>query len=286
MIGLMEKNVLEKNFPFKLFFDDGLCGCSPHWHDEVEIIYIVKGSVKVGVNNNTYLLNTEDVLLIGGGDIHYFLPVKGSNRVVIQFKMSIFKNFSSDEEESKALRPVFDNSNRISSKWPKDAKTEIGKQIQGLIDEYTDRYDGYKLALKARLYDLVVMLIRKVPIDKSLNEEETLQKENLRRLENTFTYVEKNYQSEIKLENAASAAGFSIYHFARFFKQNMGMTFVQYLNNFKITKAEWLLMNEETTITDIAFRSGFNSVKTFNRVFKQISGNSPTEYKKQNMRIT
>lgn len=286
MVGWMEKNVLEKNFPFKLFFDDGLGGCSPHWHDEVEIIYIVEGKVKVGVNNNIYLLNNGDILLIGAGDIHYFLPVKGSNRVVIQFNMTIFQNFTSDDEEKKTIGPVFDNSNRISSKWPIDAKDEIEKQIQGLIDEYTKRQDGYKLALKARLYDLAVMLLRRVPLDKNFNEQKIRQKENLRRLENIFTYVEKNYQSEIKLEDAAAAAGFSIYHFARFFKQNTGMTFVQYLNNYKITRAEWLLMNEETTITDIAFKSGFNSVKTFNRVFRQIKGHSPTEYKKQNMRIT
>jgi AraC-like DNA-binding protein len=286
MVAWMQKNVLEKNFPFKLFFDNGVCGCNPHWHDEVEIIYIVEGTVKAGVNNCIYILNSGDVLLIGGGDIHYFLPVNGSNRVVIQFNMSIFQNLTSADEEKRAIRPVFDNTNRISSRWPPDAKYDIKRQVKGLIGEYTKMQDGYKLALKARLYDLVVVLLRKVPIDKNFNGQETRQKENLRRLENTFTYVEENYQSEIKLEDAAFAAGFSLYHFARFFKQNTGMTFVQYLNNFKVTKAEWLLMNEQAAITDIAFKAGFNSVKTFNRIFKQIKGHTPTEYKKQNMRIT
>lgn len=286
MVAWMEKNVLEKNFPFKLFFDDGVCGCNPHWHDEVEIIYIVEGRVKAGVNKDIYLLSRGDILLIGGGDVHYFLPVSGSNRVVIQFNMAIFESFSSDGEEKKAIRPVFDNSNRISCKWPMAAKLEIEKQIQGLIDEYTKRQNGYKLALKARLYDFAVMLLRKVPLDNNLDELESSKKENLRRLEKTFTYVEENYQSEIRLQDAAAAAGFSIYHFARFFKQNTGMTFVQYLNNFKVTKAEWLLMNEETAVTDIAFKAGFNSIKTFNRVFRQIKGYSPTEYKKQNLRIS
>jgi AraC-like DNA-binding protein len=71
-----------------------------------------------------------------------------------------------------------------------------------------------------------------------------------------------------------------MYHFTRFFKDTTGMTFWQYLNNYKVSKAVNLLINTSDSISEIAFNSGFNSIKTFNRVFKQVKGCSPSEFRK------
>lgn len=287
MEAWLEKNILDPDFPFRLFLNEGSYPASHHWHDEIEIIYMIKGGVKVGVNNKTYNLKEGDILLISSGDIHYFLPeYNHSNRVVIQFNLSIFDNFFSVINERKEIRPLFDRSKRLSSDWHIKVKQEMEKQINGIIEEYNCKSPGYKLALKARLYDLIVLLIRKVPIENLTSEEENKHREVLNRLENVFQYVENNYGLEISLTDAAKQAGFSVYHFTRFFKQNTGITFIKYLNTFRITKAEWLLLNNDLSITEIAYRCGFNSVKTFNRVFKELKSLSPTEYiKKQKMRI-
>jgi AraC-like DNA-binding protein len=249
---------------------------------------MVEGSVKVGINNKLYNMECGDILLISSGDIHYFLPEYNiSNRVVIQFSLSIFDNLMSGISERKEIRPLFHNSKRQSTAWNLDVKNEMENQIKGIITEYNEKKEGYKLALKARLYDLIVLLLRKVPIETMSNEEETKQKEVLGRLENVFQFVENNFSSQISLECAAKEAGFSIYHFTRFFKQNTGVTFGEYLSNFRITKAEWMLMNNEGSIIEIAYKCGFNSVKTFNRVFKQLKNYTPSEFrKKQNVRIS
>lgn len=288
MEAWFEKNVLEPNFPFRLFINEGYLSVPHHWHDEIEIIYMIEGGVKVGVNNNMYNLQEGNILIISSGDIHYFLPeYNKSNRVVIQFNLSIFDNLTSGMEERQKIRPFFHRSKRLSSFWEAAVKYDMEKQIKELIREYSERKEGYKLALKARLYDLVVLLLRKVPMETLTLEEESKQRDILNRLENVFRFVENNYSSDISLEDAAREAGFSIYHFARFFKQNTGITFGQYLSNFRITKAEWMLMNNDYSITETAFKCGFNSVKTFNRVFKELKNYSPSEYrKKQNMRIS
>lgn len=281
MEAWFEKCVLEPDFPFRLFPNEGSFGVAHHWHDEIEIIYMVEGSVRVGVNNKMYDVMEGDILLISSGDIHCFMPESShSNRVVIQFNLSIFDNFTSIVKERKEIRPLFDRSKRLSRYWDKDVKADMEKQIKSLIREYDDKKEGYKLALKARLYDLVVLLIRKVPMETRTYEEESKQRDTLSRLENVFQYVENNYYSGISLEQAACEAGFSTYHFTRFFKQNTGITFSQYLSNFRITKAEWLLMNDDCNITEVAYKSGFNSIKTFNRVFKSHKGQTPSEYRK------
>lgn len=281
MIASQEKNIMENNFPIKIFLDGGRYGCKPHWHDEIEIIYIMEGTVKVGVNNQEYMLSNSDILLISSGDVHYFLPVNNSNRLVIQFNLSIFESPISDDMQKNYVRPVFNNSLRTSSKWPYFVKEAIEKQINQLLKEYTEKKEGYKLLLKARLYDIVVLLLRNVPVQNKSYEEDTIYRENLKRLDSVFKYVEENYQFKITLADAAKIAGFSAYHFTRFFKNLTGMTFIQYLNNFKITISEWLLLNNrELLITDVAFSSGFTSIKTFNRVFKQIKNCSPKDYRK------
>jgi AraC-like DNA-binding protein/quercetin dioxygenase-like cupin family protein len=287
MEAWLEKNLLEPNFPFRLFFDEGKIPVSHHWHDEIEIIYMIGESVRVGVNNKMYALQAGDILLISSGDIHCFLPDSSmGTRIVIQFNLAIFDNFASIMSERKEIRPLFDCSKRLSTEWSTNVKLEMENQIKGIAEEYNKKEEGYKLALKARLYDLVVLLLRKVPMERLSFEEESRHREALNRLESIFQFVEDTYLSDITLEVAAKVAGFSVYHFSRFFKNNTGITFGQYLSNFRITKAEWLLMKNEQSITEIAYKCGFNSIKTFNRVFKQIKGYSPSEYKKQNMRIS
>lgn len=287
MIASHEKNIIENNFPIKIFIDEGRCGSYPHWHDEIEIIYIINGNVKAGVNSEEYMLTYGEILLISSGDVHYFLPVDKGTRLVILFNLSIFENFTLDEMGKNYVRPVFSNSLRTSNKWPNFVKTNIENQINELLKEYTHKKEGYKLSLKARLYDIVVVLLRNVPIENRSCKDDTIYKENLKRLDSVFKYVEDNYESNITLEDVAKIAGFSMYHFTRFFKSLTSMTFVQYLNNFKITKSEWLLLNnKEMSITDIAFNSGFTSIKTFNRVFKELKNCSPKDYRKNKFRET
>ena len=106
-------------------------------------------------------------------------------------------------------------------------------------------------------------------------------KEKSKRLSCVIDYIEMNYQNQITLDEIANEAGFSKFHFTRFFKDMTGVTFLNYLNNFRITKVEEALLNTEISITNIAMKSGFKNIKTFNRVFKNIKGCSPMEYRRR-----
>jgi len=279
MQGSFEKTVLEPDFPFRLFFNDGFVSASHHWHEDIEIIYLVEGSVNVGIGNDLYHLNVRDILIIGPGEVHFFLKEIGSsNRAVIQFRMSIYDTFLSGTKDSRTIRPMFTNSKYLTPGTELHSLME--KQIQQLIKENAEVKEGYKLILKARLYDLAGILIRYMPKGEYSAEAENHQMEKLQKLDKVFQYVDKYYKSKIDLQEISKVAGFSKYYFTRFFKENTGVTFVDYLNNFRITKAEWHLMEEMDSITEVAYKSGFNSVKTFNRVFQQLKGCAPMEYRK------
>ena len=279
MRGSLEKTVLEPDFPFRLFLNDGYASTPHHWHEDIEIIYLVEGNVKVGIGNDLYHLKVRDILLIGPGVVHFFLKeMKASGRAVIQFRMSIYDTFLSGSKDSRTIRPMFTHSKYLTPGTEMHSLME--KQIQQLINENTAAKEGYKLIMKARLYDLAGILIRYMPKGEYSAEAESNQMERLQKLDKVFQHVAQNYQSNINLQEISKVAGFSLYYFTRFFKENTGVTFIYYLNNFRITKAEWHLMEERDSITEVAYKSGFNSVKTFNRIFKQLKGCAPMEYRK------
>ena len=279
MQGIFEKTVLEPDFPFRLFLNSGYISTPHHWHEDIEIIYLVEGSVKVGISNDIFNLNLGDILFIGSGAVHCFFEERElSTRAVIQYRLSIYDTFLYGDEDTKTIRPTFNKSMHLTPGTQIHALME--KQIQGLIKEHSEGKEGYKLFLKGRLYDLAGILLRYMPKSEYSKEAESHQMERLKRLDKVFQYVEKNYQHSINLEKISEVAGFSKYHFSRFFKENAGVTFLDYLNNFRITKAEWLLLYDKGSILEVAFKSGFNSVKTFNRLFKYLKGCAPMEYRK------
>ncbi|AGK98689.1 AraC family transcriptional regulator [Clostridium pasteurianum] len=286
MNGSYEKDLLKVDFPFNIFVDNGCCDVAPHWHKEIEIIYLIEGQQRVGIDNNIYTLKEGDILLIGSGCIHYFFHECTVNRrVVVQFSLSIFDNVLSEKGEGENIKYIFDKTKRVSNQWDTVLKNKIENQLKVLIKENNKRENGYKLALKARLCDISVLLLRNLPVEIDNYEEKTKHKENLKRLENVFNYIENNYNENLNLKKISCEMGFSMYHFSRLFKRYTGITFIQYLNDFRVTKVQWYLINHDITITEAAFKCGFNNIKTFNKVFKEIQGCSPSEYlKKQNIR--
>lgn len=275
-----QQNILDNDFPFKLFFTEQI-QFPPHWHEAIEIVYVMDGKLKVGINNNVYYLEKRDILIIGTCDVHYYMPQKYySKAVIIQFEQNVYSSISGNINDIITTQKLFNSTKHIKSIDDTEIHAQMELQITKLIEEYNQKLDGYKLALKARLYDLFTILLRKLPIEDCVQNDKEKQISKLKRLEKIYQYVEKNYGNDISLKEAANNVNLSEFHFSHFFKKTTGMSFKQFLSSFRIKKAEWLLINSNDSITEIAFKSGFNSVKTFNRVFKKFKGCSPTDYKK------
>ena len=282
MEGWFEKDIFKEGSYFRILCDDGVCGSAPHWHEEIEIIYILEGSVKAGLNSRTYDLVQGDIFLIGSGDVHYFFPVKGrGKRIVIQFSLSMFDSVSGNVNESKNIKSLFAKAKKVSCEWDENSKADFNRLIKEIINEDKNKNEGYMFSIKAKIYDIIVLLMRCIPKEAEADFQNDKHKENLKRLEKTIDYVNDNYADSLSLKNASEAAGFSEYYFTRFFKKYTGISFHKYLSNFRISQAEWLLSNSDDSITQIAYKTGFASIKTFNKVFKYTKGCSPTEYKRE-----
>jgi AraC-like DNA-binding protein len=92
-------------------------------------------------------------------------------------------------------------------------------------------------------------------------------------------YINKRFDQPISLEAAAQAVNASTRHFCKVFKAATGITFTDYLARVRVEKAKHLLQNPHLRVSEIAFETGFESISQFNRSFKRIVGQSPTQYR-------
>ncbi|MGE9295055.1 MAG: helix-turn-helix domain-containing protein, partial [Puniceicoccales bacterium] len=96
---------------------------------------------------------------------------------------------------------------------------------------------------------------------------------------NAKKYIQTRYHEPLSLDAAAAAVNASTRHFCKVFKQATGITFTDYLARVRVEKAKHLLRNPNLRVSEIAFETGFESISQFNRSFRRITGQSPTEFR-------
>ena len=94
-------------------------------------------------------------------------------------------------------------------------------------------------------------------------------------------YVENNYSENISIDDMARLCDFSQSHFMKFFKSNMEVSFIEYLNNYRLTMAARLLISSTSPIIAISMESGFDNLSYFNRLFKKKYEMTPSEYRRR-----
>ncbi len=282
MNSFYQLNVTEKDIPFVLFYDNGNSVVPSHWHKEIEIIYSLQGSTQMLINDRIFEVREGDVGIAIGGDVHFYLCSQNHRRMVVMFDMDIFEDERSHGRNKAEIKKRLENMVRVSSRWRPETRKRVVDILRQLERLNAGSGFGRNLAIKARIYDLILVLCGEVPKSSAQFSMFTNinQTKMLSNLEKTIAYVEQNYQRKLSLEEVALALNFAPSYFARFFKRFTNTTFLSYLNTYRINKAQWALINENKSITEISDEVGFGSVKTFNRLFKSTTGMSPSEYRK------
>ncbi|MFC3745327.1 helix-turn-helix domain-containing protein [Paenibacillus sp. GCM10012306] len=260
-------------------------GYPAHWHKELEIVYILGEGMQIGIGGEIYTLRTRDILLINSCEVHQnFANPNGCAKIILQLDKLPFGVWGDLIFNQKILLPhlrpaITDDQN---NSWQVTLHGELERLILDIHREWEGKSDGFELIITARMHDLMALLLRLVP--REVYSKEALAKRKIRleqldRLEGVLNHIENHPGSEMTLKQAADISGYSIYHFTRLFKEATGVTFVDYINIFRANYAGQLLLGSDMSITEAAYRAGFNSIETFNRVFKKVNGCTPTLYR-------
>lgn len=283
MSNYLEIPGFEDLIPFRTFLNDGMTIVYPHWHKEIEIIYSRKGKVNIGVNEDIVQLEEGEIYFFPSGEAHYFLASPDSERYVFQFNLKLFDEKTLRTSED-SLLSLFEYGEPHSRNWPES----LARKATGLlIDLYKieeSKPVGMNYFTLGYLYQLIGEFYLNLPRRKektTTTKRSTIQhKETLDLLNQVFEYVENRYQEVITVEDIAKFVGFSPYYFTRFFKTHTGQTFMQFLTEYRINQAKFILANEKIPMVEVAEKAGFASVKTFHHVFKEAVGQSPLQYQK------
>lgn len=233
----------------------------PHWHLECELIYVQAGEVTVSHSNTAYHLQKEDCIFINSGEIHYIKGSEDSITDILMFDTALLGNIS--PKHFQLLYP------RLRHHYP------VMEYFHAIRDELKKKKEFYDVKVSCLMTDFIIDIFRHEPLCEQKQLKDSSSIENYK---NLLSEIEEKC-SYITFEDACDFMGLSKPYFSRFFKNLSGMTFSQYLNIIRLEKAIQLLNHntENLSITQIASSCGFDTIRHFNRVFKDFTGLSPRQ---------
>jgi len=278
-----QKEHLDSAFPFRLW-DSSLRSFSYHWHELLEINYVLEGKITISVEGKIHEARQGDIVIINSGMVHGFLGTEPGTRITIfQFGLGLFDQSLVDLRDRAIQKLVFDRKTFISAASERELHQKLEPLLLSIRREYYEKEDGFHLAIKSRLYEMALVFLREMPARTPVSREAVKHNYNNQILERVFSFIHGNSgNSGIGLEQAAAVAALSKFYFVRFFKEQTGQTFHTYLSQVRINRAKEYLAESDLPITEIAYLCGFSSIKTFNRLFKTFTGVAPSTYRSGN----
>jgi AraC-like DNA-binding protein len=248
-----------------------------HWHTAMEIILPVENSYTVNIDNISYHLNVGDILVIPPGRLHELIAPSTGERFIYLFDISILSKLAGFA----SLHPLLNQPLLITSvTYPKIFETEYN-----LLLQIRNKYFSTNNFIELTIYSLLIEFFVQLGVNHYSSDFQNpyirlnKQSEYIEKFNAVLDYIDNHYMEDITMDSVAKSAGFSKFHFARLFKQYTNTTFYDYLSYKRIKIAQNLLSRPELSITEIAFRSGFSTLSTFNRIFKKLVKCTPTEYR-------
>lgn len=253
-------------------------GYSEHWHPEMEIIVPIDGYYDVKVGDTLYHVLPNNILIIPPRELHTIIPSGEGNRFI--YIMNI--NSITELRSFAGITPILSQPMLLT----KDNYSRIFNDVYSLLvqirSEYFNKNEFSELTIQALLLNIFIKLGENHSVERNFSlEDQTIKTPKcMDNLNMALEYIDLNYTEDISLEFLAHYVGFSKYHFSRLFKQYTDYSFSDYLCFRRLSASEKLLEDPSYSIMDVALNSGFSSISTFNRIFKQKKGITPSEFRR------
>ncbi len=267
----------QKNSTIRIWFNEQAYGFDAHWHNAIEIIMPTENHYDIDACGQHYHILSDEILMIPAGELHTLYAPRTGTRFIFQFDISILSRVDGYN--------VFQSLLTDCLHLTRGSHPHIYSTVRQLLIQIRDEYFGFadfrELSMYSYLTKLLVVIGRELRQDTVLfsNIRLSKQKEYLQRFKNVVSYIDDHYTQNLTLEAIAAYSGFSKYHFSRLFKQYTNVTYYEYLTFRRLKAAEELLAQPGLSVTEIALQSGFSSISSFNRIFKQKKGCTPSEYR-------
>lgn len=246
-----------------------------HWHDAIEIIYMIQGSVDITVESSAYHLQEGQCFLINSSVIHSTKCTSPNIGIVFQIPIDFIQLYIPNVQQ---LRFVLDDP---ANTPVRQTKLDIFKETLMQMQIANDiRPEGYILRFNSLLFEILFQLYHNFSV-KIFQADLTHKAKDLNRLNLVLDYISQNYNHPISIDEIAQIAYLDSKYFCRFFKKHMGLTFLEYLNEVRLSHIYQDLISTQYTLQRILERHGFTNYKLFRRVFSEHFHTTPSQVRKQ-----
>lgn len=240
---------------------------SVHTHHEIEMMYCINGGFTVNVNGKPFPVSPGELIVIGSMAAHEYVNCECGDVLLIEIGPFFLK---------KHFRLVSDCCPAAKVFPAKD-----GDELKIILDEFADacRRQGTAPELQKTgcLYRLCAAIVN---ISERLKGTAQNDKNDSPTVGKALELIYYHYREDLTVEKAAELSGYGKSNFCRIFKENIGMSFHNCLNLYRVNNARYFLSETDSSMAEIAYLCGFAEQKTFCRVFKNLIGMTPSEYRR------
>ena len=253
-----------------------------HFHPEYEIVYISNGSGKRHIGNHISHYNNGDLIFLGPNLPHFgFVDhIKEEHvELVIQMKEDFLGSKFLEKPEMTAIKQLFERSRRGLSFYD-PIKKEIGEQLVQLTEKNNfEKLIELLKILNELAYSQDYEMLNVGGFSLEVNAQDH------QRMRAIYNFTGLNFRRPISLKEIAAEVNMTIPAFCRYFRKLTGKTFTKFVNEYRVAHACKLLAEDDGSISEVCFESGFNNFSHFNKQFKKLTGHSPSEYRKEQRKV-
>lgn len=243
-----------------------------HWHEEIELLYQLNGDATIQIEGTKYQIPKKHLTVLESRQVHstytysdtsMFLCVHISRKYMEKYlpDIDLYRIHCIPDEITDEQFPEY---------------LSICRRMEDLTRLYIEDAPAFLMEAEGIIMQVLAHLFRYFSVKAAANTS-PVDRLSLDRIRSVISYVEEHFRDPISLQEIADHLGLGREYFCRFFKKNMGMSFLQYVNEVRITHIYQDLISTDASIAELAEQNGFHNQKLFNRTFKKIYGCSPSE---------
>ncbi len=234
----------------------------PHFHNSLEIVYVMSGKFKAIVDFKEYTVEEGDIIINFPIQIHSYHDIEPVDTYLMIFPSPMTTSFSKLMTQYIPDSPVI-KASELDGEWIRSLVLRLNDTNAAPFTKFkSGTLEGYFTALMGEMLPHL-----------SLKQENR----NYSTEHRIIAYCTEHFREELTLESVSDALHISKYHISHLFSNKMKVGFCSFINSLRISEACRMLKKGES-VTDAALSSGFPSVRTFNRIFRAEYDMSPTEY--------
>ena len=250
-----------------------------HWHPEIEITYVQKGTMCFKDNHMVYHLKEGDIVFNNSGALHSgtmenqkdcaYIPVTFDSRLIYGFFQSTVNSKYVDPVIQDSMLPAICIDQ--SEPWHKPFR----EYLLRIIDLDEKKPDFYELDITICLQSMWRLLLEHITYEPQASRENSLEYDRIKKI---LSYIEENYQNKITLNDIAGHIHLCESECTRLFKRHMNTTLFAFLQEYRIERSLEFLQDDQP-VSAVADKAGFSDPNYYSKVFAKIKGCSPREYR-------